>query len=218
MMDQYLQIHAFPLDWPRRRKFCELVTPHPSVSDAGPARSYAACRSTPKEGFPISRCPPDRSFPMTRACPACPTNARSVRCFHSVSTGETYVISRRIWRSVDFTSCNALAGQLCAGRGAVSVLGRGAGPALSGASFISVAVQRPAPGLDAAQPAYSHRHCWTAAAVAMALAEWLSGSPLDQTLWLTFADLAAVACGWVMMRRLPLRVRQMRSPHRCCTW
>ena len=61
-------------------------------------------------------------------------------------------------------------------------------------------------------PAYSHRHCWTAAAVAMALAEWLSGSPLDQTLWLTFADLAAVACGWVMMRRLPLRVRQMRSP------
>ena len=61
-------------------------------------------------------------------------------------------------------------------------------------------------------PAYSHRHGWTAAAVAMALAEWLSGSPLDQTLWLTFADLAAVACGWVMMRRLPQRVQQMRSP------
>jgi hypothetical protein len=43
-------------------------------------------------------------------------------------------------------------------------------------------------------PSYSQRHCWVAAAIALALAEWLSGSALDQTLWLTFVDLAAVAC------------------------
>jgi diguanylate cyclase (GGDEF)-like protein len=61
-------------------------------------------------------------------------------------------------------------------------------------------------------PSYSQRHCWVAAAIALALAEWLSGSALDQTLWLTFVDLAAVACGWLMMRRLPQRVLQMRSP------
>ena len=119
---------------------------------------------------------------------------------------------------MDFTSCNALAGQLCAGRvlflcSAVALGLRSPGHLSS--LWLSNALLL---GWMLRSPAYSHRHCWTAAAVAMALAEWLSGSPLDQTLWLTFADLAAVACGWVMMRRLPLRVRQMRSPHRCCTW
>ncbi|CAB5709466.1 Probable diguanylate cyclase YcdT [Delftia tsuruhatensis] len=61
-------------------------------------------------------------------------------------------------------------------------------------------------------PAYSQRHCWITAAMALTLAEWLSGSTFGQALWLTFVDLSAVACGWLMMRRLPLRVQQMRSP------
>lgn len=67
-------------------------------------------------------------------------------------------------------------------------------------------------GLMLRWPALSHRRGWGCCALGMALAEWLSGSALSQALWLTFANLAAVASGWLVMGRLPPHVLHMRSP------
>lgn len=67
-------------------------------------------------------------------------------------------------------------------------------------------------GLMLRRPAWSHRRCWSSCALALTLAEWMSGSALSQALWLTFANLAAVASGWLVMSRLPPAVLHMRSP------
>lgn len=67
-------------------------------------------------------------------------------------------------------------------------------------------------GLMLRRPAWSHPRCWSCCAVALVMAEWMSGSALSQALWLTLANLAAVASGWLLMDRLPQPVLRMRSP------
>ncbi len=67
-------------------------------------------------------------------------------------------------------------------------------------------------GLMLRWPSLSRGRCWASCAAALAMAEWMSGSPLALALWLTLADIAAVACGWLLMHRLPQHVLRMRSP------
>lgn len=67
-------------------------------------------------------------------------------------------------------------------------------------------------GLMLRWPAWNQGRCWSSCAVALVLAEWMSGSALPQALWLTFANLASVASAWLLMGRLPKPVLRMRSP------